>query len=246
MSAPFVKRDPSAPDGFFAAEARGLAWLAAAGGVPVVGVRDVDQTQIVLDRLAPAPATSQAADAFGAALAQTHAASASVWGREDGDGYIGPLVLPNGPYRSWPDLWWSGRVEPYLAQAVDAGVLDPGDAAACGDVVARRVAEVPVGTPARIHGDLWSGNVVWTSRGAVLIDAGAAHGGHAETDLAMLALFGLPHLERVLRSYDEASRLDDGWRERVPLLQLHPLLVHVVLFGGGYVASLRAALRSLA
>jgi fructosamine-3-kinase len=67
----------------------------------------------------------------------------------------------------------------------------------------------------------------------VLIDP-AAHGGHAETDLAMLALFGLPHLERVLAAYTEAAPFADGWRERVGLHQLHPLLVHAVVFGGGY------------
>ena len=58
--------------------------------------------------------------------------------------------------------------------------------------------------PCRIHGDLWSGNVVWARDGVHLIDP-AAHGGHRETDLAMLGLFGLPHLERVLRAYDEAT-----------------------------------------
>ena len=111
--------------------------------------------------------------------------------------------------------------------------------------VERWARDVPVDRPARIHGDLWSGNVVWTAHGAVLIDAGAAHGGHPETDLAMLALFGLPHLERVVRAYDAEVPLAPGWPERVPLMQLHPLLVHVVLFGGGYVSSVRAAIAAL-
>jgi fructosamine-3-kinase len=99
--------------------------------------------------------------------------------------------------------------------------------------------------PARIHGDLWSGNVVWTAHGAVLIDAGAAHGGHPETDLAMLALFGLPHLGRVVRAYDAEMPLAAGWQDRVPLMQLHPLLVHVVLFGGRYVSAVRDAIAAL-
>lgn len=96
--------------------------------------------------------------------------------------------------------------------------------------------------PGRVHGDLWSGNVIWTAGGAVLVDP-AAHGGHPETDLAMLQLFGLPHLDRVLAAYDEAAPLTDGWRERVGLHQLHPLLVHAVLFGPSYgVGAERAAL----
>jgi hypothetical protein len=59
---------------------------------------------------------------------------------------------------------------------------------------------------------------------------------YRETDLAMLALFGCPHLDTVLAAYDEAAPLAAGWRDRVPLHQLFPLLVHVVLFGAGYAA----------
>ena len=104
---------------------------------------------------------------------------------------------------------------------------------------------VPDAEPARLHGDLWSGNILWSADGAVLIDP-AAHGGHRETDLAMLDLFGLPHLARVLAAYDETWPLDDGWRQRVPLRQLHPLLVHAALFGGGYGAQAVAAARRYA
>ncbi|MFC6704251.1 fructosamine kinase family protein [Flexivirga alba] len=96
--------------------------------------------------------------------------------------------------------------------------------------------------PARLHGDLWSGNVLWTADGAVLIDP-AAHGGHPESDLAALALFGAPHLERILASYNEIAPLADGWRDRIPLMQLHLMLLHAVLFGGGYVEQAEHILR---
>ena len=76
---------------------------------------------------------------------------------------------------------------------------------------------------------------MWTEAGAVLIDP-AAHGGHRETDLAMLALFGCPHLERVYDGYQDVHPLRAGWRDRIALHQLYPLLAHVALFGGGYVA----------
>ncbi|HZX08648.1 fructosamine kinase family protein [Kribbella sp.] len=146
----------------------------------------------------------------------------------NGDGYIGTLPLPHAvdPPPSWGAFYANLRLRPYLqeweelervCQRLESGVYDD-----------------PAEEPARIHGDLWSGNVVWTPDGVHLIDP-AAHGGHRETDLAMLALFGLPHLERVLRAYDEVRPLADGWRERVGLHQLHPLVVHAVLFGGGYI-----------
>ena len=92
----------------------------------------------------------------------------------------------------------------------------------------------PAEPPARLHGDLWNGNVLWGADGhAWLIDP-AAHGGHRETDLAMLHLFGCPHLDEVLRGYEQVTPLADGWSDRIGLHQLFPLLVHAVLFGRGY------------
>ena len=101
----------------------------------------------------------------------------------------------------------------------------------------------PTEPPARLHGDLWSGNVMADSDGRpVLIDP-SAYGGHREVDLAMLRLFGAPS-ERVFDAYDEVSPLADGWRDRVELYQLLPLLVHALLFGGSYCAAAeRVALR---
>jgi fructosamine-3-kinase len=97
--------------------------------------------------------------------------------------------------------------------------------------------------PARLHGDLWSGNVMWTRDGVVLIDP-AACGGHRETDLAMLALFGCPQFDDVLAGYESVHPLTSGWRSRVGLHQLFPLLAHVVLFGGGYARQTGEAARA--
>ena len=95
-----------------------------------------------------------------------------------------------------------------------------------------------------MHGDLWSGNVVWTSDGAVLIDP-AAHGGHRMTDLAMLDLFGLPHLDDVLEAYARVHVLPEPWDELVALHQLYPVGMHAVLFGGSYVSRFARLVASL-
>ena len=137
----------------------------------------------------------------------------------------------------------SHRLAPYVAGAG----ADAGDRRELDRLCDRLTEGAPdvTGPPepaSRLHGDLWSGNVLWSADGAVLVDP-AAHGGHRETDLAMLALFGLPFLDRVLAAYDEVHPLSDGWRDRVALHQVHPLLVHAVLFGGGYGSQAVAAAR---
>jgi fructosamine-3-kinase len=101
----------------------------------------------------------------------------------------------------------------------------------------------PAEPPSRIHGDCWAGNVLWSGERGWLIDP-AAHGGHRETDLAMLALFGAPDLDRILAGYNDTAPLAPGWRSRVPLHQLHPLLVHACLFGASYAEGVRSAARA--
>ncbi len=195
--------------------------------------------------------SARAAAGLGRSLAALHATGADAFGAAPPGGpelaWIGRTRMRNVPTdRPWAEWYATDRIEPYVRAAADAGTLE--DTAVFDDVAAR-LPELagPAEPPARLHGDLWSGNVLWTGHDAWLVDP-AAHGGHRETDLAMLDLFGLPHLDTVLAAYDEAAPLADGWRARVALHQLFPLLVHTVLFGGGYAdragSAARSALRS--
>jgi fructosamine-3-kinase len=95
--------------------------------------------------------------------------------------------------------------------------------------------------PARLHGDLWGGNLHVAEDGAPCLIDPAAYGGHREMDLAMMQLFG-GFSPRVFEAYAESYPLGPGHAERVPLYQLYPLLVHVNLFGGSYVAAVERAL----
>ena len=234
-----VKTRPQAPADFFPTEARGLQWLAsAAGGVDVPEVLAVEPDCLILQWVEPGKTTPEAADGFGRGLAAMHAAGAPCFGTESGaDGYIGTLPLPNKTAPTWPEFFATRRVLPYLKLARDRGHVSVEDAAAV-EAVVRRIVELagPDEPPARLHGDLWSGNVLWGQESRVWIVDPAAHGGHRESDLAMLALFGCPQLPRVLDAYQEAAPLADGWEDRVPLHQLFPLLVHACMFGGGYAA----------
>lgn len=236
-SSALVKTRAHAPADFFTTEAAGLRWISGLGRVPVAEVLAVEADCLVLRWVEPSRPTPETATALGQALAAHHADAASEpWGATPtgSDGYIGSLPLPHKPCASWAELWATARVLPYLKLAVDRGHVDREDAAAVESVV-RRVEALagPPEPPGRIHGDLWSGNVVWSAAGAVLIDP-AAHAGHRESDLAVLALFGLPHLDRVVDAYDERHPLAEGWRDRQALHQLHPVLVHAALFGGHY------------
>jgi fructosamine-3-kinase len=229
----FFKTRHGAPPDFFTVEADGLRWLAAAGAVAVPAVLAVDETGLALEWVDEAGVTMAAAEALGRDLAALHRSGAPQFGGPR-DGYIGRLPLDNRPAPDWPSFYWTRRVEPYLRQAAERRNIHR-DAVAVFDRLASRLEELagPPEPPARIHGDLWSGNVLWGADGQGWLIDPAAHGGHRETDLAMLALFGLPH-RAILTSYDEAWPLAAGWQERVGLHQLHPLLVHAVTHGPGY------------
>jgi fructosamine-3-kinase len=229
--------------GVFGAEARGLRWLSKAGAVPVPGVLGCDDTTLVVAWVAAGQPSRQAAARFGQDLARMHQAGAARFGAP-WQGFIASLFLPNdgdvagraasaGPPQ-WLDWYTAHRVLPYLRQSVDAGVMTTSDAAVVDSALAQAVALAgPPEPPSRIHGDCWSGNVLWADGRGWLIDP-AAHGGHRESDLAMLALFGAPYLDEILAAYQDVAPLAAGWQARVPLHQLHPLLVHVCLFGAAY------------
>ena len=230
-----MKTLPHAPDELFPDEAAGLRWLADAGGAHVPEVLAVDAECLIIRWVEPGKSSVDVAAALGRELAATHAAGAPSYGL-DRDGFIGKLPLPNKPADTWAEFYAVRRLLPYLKLARDRGAATEEQAATIEAVVPRLSALVPEEPPARLHGDLWNGNVLWGMDGhAWLIDP-AAYGGHREVDLAMLALFGLPHLPRVLDAYLEASPLADGWEDRTALHQLFPLLVHACHFGGGYAA----------
>lgn len=235
----FTKRAPGAPADYFSWEVAGLSWLRQADGADVVDVLEVGREHLTLERLEQRSPTPDQVERFGVDLFRTHSAGAPSFGCGPpgwvGDGWIGRAPLSLGNFNAWGEAFAEVRVLPFARMASASGDLSP---TALRDIEAvcqrLRDGEFDDGRPpARIHGDLWAGNVMTTAAGCVLIDP-AAQGGHGETDLAMLALFGFPMLTRVQMTYAEAAGLDEAWPERIALHQLHPLLVHAVLFGGGY------------
>lgn len=259
--------------GVFEAEARGLRWLADAHAVPLPEVLGWDTATLAVTWLPEQAPDEHAAEQFGRDLAVLHASGAERFGTP-WPGFIATLPLGDrsgdsvtvateatvpgpvtGRTAARPGLvisgagdwasWYAGkRLLPYLRRAAGTGVLTGPDTRLVEDVISRIASLAgPPEPPRRIHGDCWSGNVLWSGGRGWLIDP-AAQGGHRETDLAMLALFGAPYLDRILAAYQEVAPLADGWRDRVPLHQLHPLLVHACLYGRSYRESVLSAARA--
>lgn len=253
----FVKHDPAAPPGAFAAEAADLAWLAEAGALRTPAVLAVGDgflalewlerrgraaVDVQLDHGASSNRTPPPAEAFGRLLAALHRFGAPAFGL-DRDNLIAGIPQPNAPTATWAAFYGERRLLPLARRSAAEGRLDGGLLRRIDALVPRLEGLCgPSEPPARLHGDLWSGNALLDAAGGPAVIDPAAYGGHREMDLAMMRLFGgFP--EAAFAAYAEAHPLAPGHEERVALCQLWPLLVHVHLFGGGYAASLDAALR---
>ncbi len=207
-------------------EAEGLRSIDAAVPGLVPGIVHVDEDWLVLEWIETGTPSAAAADALGVMLARLHATPAGDFGDGPAQGRIGRLDMPAGTFDAWAPMYAELRLRPlvderlpYCEELIEALLEEPEWAG-------------PPESPNLVHGDLWSGNVLWSDPPR-LIDP-ACHVGHRETDLAMLALFDTPHLDRILAAYQKVFPLAPGWQDRVGLHQVWPLLVHARMFGGGY------------
>ncbi len=249
----FVKTRADASPGEYAAEARGLRWLAEPRALRVPEVLEVDDRYLALEWIEPGTLAAAGEEELGRGLAAVHRAGAPhfgdpsvVAGGEGEAGRIGSLRLPNEPLERWPEFYVERRLRPLMALAARAHAVSPAGIGAL-ERVCERIDGLagPPEPPARLHGDLWWGNVLADSEGRPWLIDPSAYGGHREIDLAMLKLFGSSR-GRVFDAYDEAYPLSEGSEERVELWQLLPLLVHAVLFGGPYGAAVERAARRYA
>jgi fructosamine-3-kinase len=258
----FVKTRAEAHPGEYASEAFGLRWLGEPGALRVPGVLEVGEDYLALEWIEPGRLDGAGVEELGRGLAAIHRAGSPCFGdprahdgdlcAHDGDPRsqggeptrFGSLALPNEATPDWASFFVERRLRPLAGLAAEQGWLT-----SAGSRAIRRVCERahelagPPEPPARLHGDLWTGNVMADMQGRPWLIDPAVYGGHREMDLAMLRLFGAPS-ERVFAAYEEIFPLAEGWQGRVELWQLPPMLVHGVLFGGGYCeAAERIALR---
>lgn len=232
----------------FEAEADGLRRLREAGPLKVPEViahgEDHDDSFLLLEWVeAGIKGPGFWAD-FGRGLAQLHRNTQERFGLER-DNYIGSLVQRNTQESDWPSFFIHQRLEQQLKMARDRKRVEAGMAFRFERLFHQLDKLFPAEPPALLHGDLWSGNFLCDNMGRpVLIDP-AVYYGHREMDLAMTRLFGGFDAE-LYAAYHTEWPLEQGWEERVDLCNLYPLLVHVNLFGGGYVAQVEGVLRRFA
>jgi fructosamine-3-kinase len=241
----FVKMRAEVDPGEYAAEAAGLEWLAQPGALRTPRVLDVDERYLALEWIEVGVLDDAGAEELGRGLAATHAAGAPCFGSTE-PARLGAVRLPNEATDSWPEFYVERRLRPLARQARERDALSRSALDALESVCERvDVLCGPPEPPARLHGDLWSGNVMADTHGRPWLIDPSAYGGHREVDLAMLRLFGTPS-ELVFAAYEELTPLADGWRERVELYQLLALLVHALLFGGSYAGAVERVARRYA
>jgi fructosamine-3-kinase len=169
-----------------------------------------------------------------------HHCSHAYFGLEQNN-FIGSLPQSNQPQNSWAAFYASERLQPLLKKCMDRGLLSNGMMKYSEHLMAKLPDIFPEEKPALLHGDLWGGNYLPGPGGVPYVFDPAVYYGNREMDLAMTRLFG-GFDRKFYWHYEEYFPLAPGWQERISVCQLYPLLVHALLFGGGYVQQVRNTL----
>lgn len=232
----FLKtNDATRFSGMFEAEVRGLKLLReSAFTVPKpIAADNIGNTQFLLMEWVEQGAPSADFwDGFGQKLAQLHSITADSFGLNH-DNYIGSLPQRNTETLSWPEFYRNNRLLPQIELAAKNNRLTPRMKQGFNALFHELESLFPTEKPSLVHGDLWSGNLMVAEDGSPCIFDPAVYYGHREMDLAMMALFG-GFGTAWETAYSRVCPLEKGWRGRIEIGQLYPLMVHVNLFGGGY------------
>lgn len=241
----FLKTNSTDVEDMFKTEYQGLKLLAATNTLEIpdplgFGTFE-DRSYLVLSYVQAGGRQVAYWEDFGQRLANLHAIKAATYGL-DFDNYIGRLPQKNHHRDEWLGFFVENRIKPQLKMAIDAQKMDASIAKKFEKLFLHLEAWLPEEPPSLLHGDLWSGNVMIGPSGWVCLVDPAVYYGHREMELAFTQLFG-GFDPRFYQTYKETAPLAPGFEQRIDLYNLYPLLVHVNLFGGGYVNSVRQILK---
>jgi protein-ribulosamine 3-kinase len=234
----FVKwNDANAFPSMFMAEADGLALL---GNQKVIDVAKVILTEsaenfqfIVIEWIEASHNSKTYWQTLGSQLASLHRKTSDGFGL-DRDNYIGSLKQINTRKSNWMDFFVENRLDVQLRLAVDQQKLDNNTVAKFNSLYKKLNRILPEEKPSLLHGDLWSGNLITNANGDPCLIDPAVYYGHREAEIAFTKLFG-GFQHSFYDSYNSEFPLQPSFESRVDIYNLYPLLVHVNLFGGGYV-----------
>ena len=194
-----------------------------------------NQAFLLLEYIESGRATSDFWVNFGQQLAELHKNSNDYFGL-DSSNFIGSLPQQNNQKNNWVDFFIEERIQPQIDLAVKHSAIDTSTISKFENLFKKLGHIFPTENPSLIHGDLWSGNYLADSENnPVIFDPSVCYG-HREMDLAMSQLFG--GFDRLFyTSYNESFPLENDFDDRVEIYQLYYLMVHVNIFGGGYLNS---------
>lgn len=243
----FIKwNDAKRYPGMFDAEAKGLALLAESNSIripKVVGSAEHDSFQfIILEFIESRARSNEHWEILGRSLARLHKNSSSLFGL-DHDNYIGSLPQVNHQKNSWLEFFITHRLNAQLKIGTDSGAIGISTVKKFEDLYKKLPDILTEEKPSLLHGDLWSGNLIPDENGNPCLIDPATYYGNREVDLAMTQLFG-GFSDVFYPSYQNEFPLVPGFRERFDICNLYPLLVHVNLFGEGYMAQVNSILKS--
>ena len=173
-------------------------------------------------------------------LAQMHLKTQETYGFKEWN-YIGSIRQENNEKTTWAEFFATQRIEPIYQQAREKGYFSAGTTSLIHKLLDKVDNLFPIEQPALLHGDLWNGNMMFNTNNEASIYDPAVYFGHREMDIAMTKLFG-GFDDAFYLGYNACYPLEKGWEERLQLGQLYPLLIHVLLFGGGYVGQVERIL----
>ncbi|WP_300599571.1 fructosamine kinase family protein [Niabella sp.] len=220
--------------GLFEKEASGLRKLAHTGAFRVPaplksGEAGPDQ-YLLLEWLDAHPPVQTSWELLGQGLAKMHRSPQPFFGLEEHN-YLAVWPQENTPTATWPEFYGNCRILPMVRSLIETGKLDRTDLANA-RVFCQRLPDLfPEEPPALLHGDLWSGNLLFLPDGTPALFDPAVYYGHREMDIGMTCLFG-GFDTSFYRAYHQTYPLQPGWQQRLPYTQLYPLLLHAWLFGG--------------
>lgn len=226
---------------FFEKEYRGLTRLIESQSVrvpvPLFYGSAGERQFLVTEFIHKAPPQQNFWQIFAERLAVMHRCSDSRFGLPE-DNYIGTLLQVNQQEDDWGTFYAYRRLEPLIQKCVEEQLLSKSLMKSCDRLFGQLSGLFPKEKPALLHGDLWGGNYLPGPDGIAVLFDPAVYYGNREMDLAMTRLFG-GFDRKFYWYYEDYFPLAEGWQERIPICQLYPLLVHALLFGGGYVQQVR-------